>query len=179
MFMNIIRQIDGLNIILAVLGAIALIFVDMNILEGILLVISSLLLFLSKYRPQRSVIFFSYLSSILFLGNLFLKTTEETSRSSIWLPSNITTLALFTAIIAAIAALSRFGTTTLSIVWLTTHILIFISSLQIGSFIDSFWSYNSLFLAIHRYYPFLIMSMLIGVFLEKFQLEMIREYRNR
>jgi hypothetical protein len=179
MFINIIRQIDGLNTLLAVLGAMALIFVDLNILEAILLVVTSLLLLLSKYRPHRSVIFFSYLSSIVFLGNLFLKTTEDAGKSTIWLPSSIFTLVIFAIVIAAIASLSRFGTTTLSIVWLTMHLLIFVSSLQLGNFIQSFWSFNSQLLAIHQYYPFLIMSMLIGVFLEKFQLEMIREYRNR
>ncbi|WP_108671570.1 hypothetical protein [Peribacillus acanthi] len=179
MFMKIIRQIDGLNTMLAVLGAIAILFIDFNIVEGILLVIASLLLLLSKYRPLRSVIFFSYVSSIAFLGNLFLRTTEETNNSTIWLPSSITTVIIFAIVIAAIASLSRFGTTTLSFIWLALHLLIFISSLQMGHFIQSFWSFNSQFLAIHQYYPFLIMSMLIGVFLEKFQLEMIREYRNR
>lgn len=182
LYLSIIRKIDLFNILFALFGAMALWIYEGAWLELSVMLTSTLLLLISKYKYNRPIIFFAYFFSTLFFAILFAKTSEEFSVKFSLIPSSIYGLIGITILIGLVAAAARFGTSTLSLVWLTLHLLVFFATLQMSqytSFFKAFWSSNAQMIAVQEYYPFIVMGMLIGVFLEKFQMELMRDYKNR
>lgn len=180
MYNAIIQKLDILNIFLAVIAVIALILNSHAYLEAFILLIATLTLFATKYKCNRTFIFLSYTCSFIIFGLLFAKAAKEILFHSIIVPSNVAVVIIIAVIIGAITAYAKFGSNTLSIVWFCLHILMLISSIQIDfhSFLQSIWSNEAQIFTIREFYPFLIASMLIGAFLEKYQMEIKRDRHN-
>ncbi|WP_042350671.1 hypothetical protein [Bacillus massiliigorillae] len=180
MYNAIIQKLDILNLILALIGMIALILNNHAYVTAIILILATLTLVSTKYKFNRALIFTTYTCSFIIFGLLFSKAAKEVFFHSFLMPSNIAIIILVAVIIGGIAAFAKFGSNTLSIVWFCLHILILISSIQVDlhSFLGSIWSNEAQVFTIREFYPFLIASMLIGVFLEKYQVEIKRDRRN-
>ncbi|MEH6944282.1 hypothetical protein [Bacillus sp. JJ722] len=180
MYNSIIRKLDILNILLAVIAVIALILNSHAYITATILLIATLTLFVTKYKFNKAFIFLTYTCSFIIFGLLFAKAAKEIFFHSIIVPSNIAVVIILAIIIGAVATFANFGSNTLSIIWFCLHILMLISSIQIDfhSFFQSIWSNEAQIYTIREFYPFLIASMLIGAFLEKFQVEIKRDRHN-
>lgn len=182
MYSTIIQKIDILNIVFAILATATLIMNEFAFLEALLIIASTVTLFITKHRYNKVFIFLTYTCSVFFFGLLFSRAADSFLLNSMTIPTNIAIVLLVAVIIGGISAFANFGSNTLSVVWLTLHLLMFVASVQMSthiSFISALWSNNAQLYTIREYYPFLIAGMLIGVFLEKYQVEMKKDHRNR
>ncbi|MGM9926098.1 MAG: hypothetical protein ACI35R_17775 [Bacillus sp. (in: firmicutes)] len=181
MYNIVIQKFDMLNAVLALIAVIALILNSHAYVAALILMIATIALIAAKYKYHKALIFIAYACSIGLFGILFEKSAEEFFQGSLSSLSDIGIILGAAIVIGAIAAFRRFGTNTLSIVWFCLHILILLASTQImgsDSFLRSLWSDEAQIYTIRSYYPFLLASMLVGVFLEKYQFEIKRERQN-
>ncbi|MFJ5623383.1 hypothetical protein ACIQD3_11710 [Peribacillus loiseleuriae] len=183
MFHKFIRLLDIIALFFSIIAVYAIFnSVSMNIVNILFIVISPTLLLLSKFKGNRTLLFFAYVcSSIFFLSILYngFFTTQYDFFHSGLLAIGISLLAI---LFSTIAAFIGFGTSTLTIVWLTLHGLVAYEAFQLGDssgFLDSFWSPKTIETAISKDYAFLLMFVWIGLFLDKYQRAIVREYISR
>ena len=173
MYTTLIQKLDIMNIVFAVLATVTLIWNENTYIEAAIIMVATLALLASKHRFHRLLIFLTYSCSILFLGIIFSKSTEEVVINGLKMPSNLLWI--------VIIAFFRLGTNSMTVVLITFHILMFVSAIRLSDsvpFIKALWSSNAQLYTVHSYYPILIASLLLGVFLEKYQIEMKKDRRN-
>lgn len=180
MYNSIIRKLDILNIVLAIVAMVALIVNQQAYLIALLLIISTISLVMTKHRFNKLFIFLTYTFTMTLFGILLVKVVDKIWLGSMLLPSNIIIILIMSLLIGGVAALAKFGTNTLSIVYFCLHILMIISAFQVNnlSILQSFWSFDAQIYTVQKLYPFLIAALLIGLFLEKYQMEIKRDRRN-
>lgn len=181
MFISIIRKIDMVNVFFAIIVAIALIWNEREYIQALILLISAISLLITKYKYSKASIFISYTCSLFFFGILLTKLTEVASFQSIMLPTNVFVILLISIIIAFIASYIQFGSGTLTIVWFILHLLMIGSTIHLSessSLLAVYWSNEAQTYTIHSFYPFLLAGMLIGIYLEKYQIAIKREKNN-
>lgn len=181
MYSFLIQKMDMFNVFLALLATIALICNEQAYLQALLIIGSAVTLIATKYKFNRAIIFLTYACSIFYFGLFFTKITDIVPLQSIMLPSNVGYILILAITIGTIASYANFGSNTLSVVWLTLHLFILISTFQLSnqtSFFAAYWSEISQLYTIQTYYPFLLAGLLIGIYLEKYQVEIKRERRN-
>ena len=181
MYTTIIQKLDIMNIVFAVLATVTLIWNENTYIEAAIIMVATLALLASKYRFHRLLIFLTYSCSILFLGIILSKSTEEVVINGLKMPSNLFWVVIIAVIVGAAAAFFRLGTNSMTVVLITFHILMFVSAIRLSDsvpFIKALWSSNAQLYTVHSYYPILIASLLLGIFLEKYQVEMKKDRRN-
>ncbi|MBA9026819.1 hypothetical protein [Peribacillus huizhouensis] len=182
MFHKFIRLLDIIALFFSIIAVYAIFNSgSMNIVNILFIVISPTLLLLSKFKGSRTLLFFAYVcSSIFFLSVLYngFFRQDDFFHSGL-LAVGISLLAIVFSIFAAVIG---FGTSTLTIVWLTLHGLVVYEALQLaglGGFLDTFWSQKAIETAISNDYAFLLMFVWIGLFLDKYEKAIVREYISR
>lgn len=181
MYTTIIQKLDIMNLVFGILAVITLTWNENAYVEALIILVATLALVASKYRFHRLLIFLTYNCSILFLGIIFSKSTEEVVINGLKMPSNFLWIAIIAILVGAAAAFFRLGTNSMTVVLITFHILMFISAIQLSNsipFIKALWSSNAQLYTVHSYYPILMASLLLGVFLEKYQVEIKKDRRN-
>ena len=181
MYSTIIQKIDIINIVFAILATVTLIWNENAYVEALILIIATLALVASKYRFNSLLIFLTYSCSILFLGIIFSKSTEEMVLSGVTVPTNLIWIILIAVIAGAVATFFKLGTSSLTVLLTAFHILMFVSAIQLSDnipFVQALWSSNAQLYTVRTFYPILIACLLLGVFLEKYQNEMKKDRRN-
>ena len=88
----------------------------------------------------------------------------------------------FAIVISFVAAIIGFGTNTLTILWLSLQGIVLYETLiqfPTNQFFQHFWSAPIIDAAIRDDFPILLMVIWIGLFLDKYQRELQREYLSR
>ncbi|MGN1385867.1 MAG: hypothetical protein ACI4XS_04615 [Bacillus sp. (in: firmicutes)] len=181
MYTTIIQKLDITNLVFGILAVITLIWNENAYVEALIILVATLALVASKYRFHRLLIFLTYSCSILFLGIIFSKSTEDVVINGMKMPSNLIWITIIAVLVGAVCAFFKLGTNSMTAVLITFHILMFISAIKMSTsvpFIKALWSSNAQLYTVHTYYPILIASLLLGVFLEKYQIEIKKDRRN-
>ena len=182
MFNTIVHKADLLNIGFSIIAVIALIVNEGNfLLSAILLAATGALLF-SKRIPSRVSIFITYTATTMFLAILFLTHGGKHFMENVSILGSTAIIFLLSLLIGGLAALSRFSTNSVSVLWFTLHTLILIASFQTmgdDSFLTALWGAGAQKQVINSLYPILIAAVLIAVFLDKYRFEIKRERKLR
>ncbi|WP_050616374.1 hypothetical protein [Bacillus testis] len=180
MYSDMIKKIDIIICIAAAASVIALWLNTHAFIESIIIIIATVTLVASKSVFNRTLIFVAYAFSSLLLGLLFSMLAETITFNSFMLPSNYLSVVLLALLIGLIAAYARLESSILSVVWFTLYVLMIIASAMLKdiSFLHAFWSKDAQLYMMQKFYPFLLASMLIGVFMEKYQIAMKRDRRS-
>ncbi|WP_455663377.1 hypothetical protein [Pradoshia sp.] len=176
MFIYIMKRIDYINLIGFLVGSLILLIMRAEYLIGILLLAGGILLILSKINGSLMMYFLTYFVHLFLIGTIIYSLLLHNER--IW--SQYVFIGVSSLAIAVMAVLVRTSTGTLSLFWLCLHILIIIqAAISHVSFMSAYWSISSLEQVFHSFYPLLIASFLIGIFFDRFQTELKREYSNK
>lgn len=176
MFNYIMKRIDYVNMTGFLAGSFILIIIQADFLLGILLLAAGILLLLSKMNGSMPMYILTYTIHFFLIG-LFIYTLFRNNDFTLGEYALLGAIALAVAIMAVIV---RTSTGTLTLFWLALHSLIIIQAfISPGSFMANFWSIHSVQQVFHSFYPVLIAFFLIGVFFDRFQTELKREYRNK
>lgn len=182
MFNTIVHKADLLNIGFSIIAVIALIMNEGKfILSAILLAATGALLF-SKRIPSRVSIFIAYTATTMFLAILFFTYGGEHLVENVSILGSTAIIFLVSLLIGGLAALSRFSTNSISVLWLALHTLILIASFRTmgdGSILTALWGEEAQKQVINSFYPILIAAVLIAVFLDKYRFEIKRERKLR
>ncbi|MFS0780149.1 hypothetical protein [Bacillus sp. 1P06AnD] len=180
MYSSIIQKIDIINCIFAVVSIFALIWNTNSYIEAVMIIVATITLIATKSAFNRTLIFITYAFSALIFGLLFSMLAETTTFNSFMLPSNYLSVAVLALIIGIIAAYARLESSILTLVWFTLYALMIISSFIMKDipFLQALWSREAQLYMMQKFYPFLLASMFIGVFLEKYQVAMKRDHRS-
>lgn len=181
MYTTIIHKLDIANLVFGILAVVTLIWNENAYVEALIIITATLALVASKYRFHRLLIFLTYSCSILFLGIIFSKSTEDVVINGLKMPSNLIWIIAIAIIVGGVCAFFKLGTNSMTALLIAFHILMFISAIKMSaniSFIKALWSSNAQLYTVHTYYPILIASLLLGIFLEKYQIEMKKDRRN-
>lgn len=177
MYNTIIKNIDILNVVFAIVATVALLMNDADILQACIILVATITLLATKYQFNRVFIFLTYTSSTFFFAFLYAKTVTDYTENT----QHLIIVIAVSLLVGIIGATLKLGSNTLSFVWITMHILIFITAFQMTShtvFIKALWSSNTQFYTISQYYPYLLAGFLIGVFLEKYQVAIKKDRRD-
>ena len=176
MFTDWLYKMNYANLFGFIFGSLMMFFVWDSLLTGVLLLAAGVLLIISKRNGTPFIFFTTYLVHLFLIG-LFI--SEQLSFG--WLSTGpYLLLAITAALISLIAVMIRSNTSTLTLFWLALHILIIIYGFISGdAFFSSVWSPLSVHAVFKSFYAVLIAFFLIGVFLDRFQTELKREYRDR
>lgn len=176
MFTDWLYKVNYINMFGFIFGSLMMFFVWNAPLMGALLLAAGILLIISKLNGRPFIYFMTYLVHLCLIGLLIFELL-----SIEWLSiSPYLLVVCIAALISLIAVIIRSNTSTLSLFWLALHILIlaygFIGE---GTFWATVWSPGSVQAVFKTFYSILIAFFLIGVFLDRFQNELKREYRDR
>lgn len=175
MFLAWLQKVDIFNMIGFLFGGIMLV-IHGHLLIAILLLLSGGLLLLSKQIRTPWMVFITYFINLLLIGTLLkgiFPVNQYTDYPYLF-------IGIAAAMIAVITLIIRSGTGTLSLFWLAFHILIITeASILPGSFLANAWSMKTIEAMIRSFFSILIMFFLIGVFFDRYQTEIKREYQDR
>lgn len=176
MFTNIMKRIDYVNLIGFIAGSLVLLFMRAEYLIGVLVLAAGLLLISSKINGSLMMYFLTYFVHLYLIGiiiyGLFIDHVH------MW--NDYAFIGVSALAVSVMAVLVRTSTGTLSLFWMTLHILIIIQAfIGQGSFLSAYWSIPTVQHVFHSFYPLLIAFFLIGVFFDRFQTELKREYSNK
>ena len=176
MFNDIMKRIDYANMIGFLAGGLILLLVRAEYLIGFLVLAAGVLLIWSKVNRATIIYLVTYFIHLFFAGIIIYG--HFINNEQTW--SNYAFIGIAALAIAVMAFLVRTNTGTLSLFWLSLHILLIIQAfITPGSFMSDYWSINSIQQVFHSFYPLLIAVFLIGLFLDRFQTEIKREYSNK
>ena len=176
MFNYIMKRIDYVNLIGFIAGSLILLFLRAEYLIGILLLAAGALLIASKMNGTLMMHLLTYFVHLFLIGIILYGLVVPAEQ--LW--SDYGLIAMIALAIAVMAVLVRTSTGALSLFWLSLHILIIIQAfIGQGLFLSIYWSIPSIQQAFYSFYPLLIASFLIGVFFDRFQTELKREYTNK
>ena len=176
MFTDWLYKMNYANMIGFLFGSLMMFFIWDSPLMGVLLIAAGVLLIFSKLYGTPSIFFTTYLVHLYLIGLLIFELL-----SIEWLSiSPYLLLAFIAALISIITVIIRSNTSTLTLFWFALHILIIVYGfVEGGTFWSSVWSPESVQAVFKTFYSILIAFFLIGVFLDRFQTELKREYRDR
>ncbi len=176
MFTDWLYKLNYVNMFGFIFGSLMMFFVWDAPLMGVLLLTAGVLLIFSKLYGKPLIYFMTYLVHLYLIGLLIFDLL-----SIKWLSTSPNFfIGFIAALISIIAVIIRSNTSTLTLFWLALHILI-IAYGFVGddTFWSTVWSPESVEAVFHTFYSVLIAFFLIGVFLDRFQNELKREYRDR
>lgn len=182
MFQNILRSIDILTIILSVTAIYSMVFMETDLINSLLIILSPLLLLIAKYKGSRTLLFLAYLCTTIFFTSIIYNALSTGSTDYFHSGASSFFIALIAITVSLSAAIIGFGTNTLTILWISLHILVLRQTLILYSasaFFEHFWSEKALDTVIRHDYPFILMIIWLGLFLDKYQRELSREYISR
>lgn len=176
MFTDWLNKINYANMVGFIFGSIMMFFAWGAPFIGVLLLIAGVLLILSKHNGTPFIFFMTYAFHLYLIG-LFIFELLSIHWLSI---SPYLFMAFLAVFISLIALIIRSNTSTLTLFWFVLHILIlaygFFSG---GTFWSSVWSPESIHAVFKTFYSVLIAFFLVGIFLDRFQTELKREYQDR
>ena len=176
MFTDWLYKVNYANMLGFIFGSMMMFLVWDAPFLGILLLAAGILLIISKLYGTPLIFFLTYSIHIFLIGILVFELL-----SIEWLSINLYLfLALIAILISLITIIIRSNTSTLTLFWLALHSLILIYGfIGEGSFWSTVWSPESIQTIFQTLYSVLIAFFLIGIFLDRFQTELKREYRDR
>ena len=182
MFQNILRFLDIVAIILSVLAGYALWIEGSNILNILLIVLSPILLLLAKYHGNRILLFIAYVTTTIYFTAIIYNGLSNSPIGFFQSNWGVLLFGIFAIIISLVAAVIGFGTNTLTILWLSLQGIVLYETLRqfpMNQFFEHFWSAPIIEAVIRGDFPILLMAIWIGLFLDKYQRELQREYLSR
>lgn len=176
MFTDWLNKINYANMIGFIFGSLMMFFAWGAPLIGALLLIAGVLLIRSKHHGTPLIFFMTYFVHLYLIG-LFIFELLSIHWLSI---SPYIFMAILAVLISLIAVIIRSNTSTLTLFWFALHILIFVYGFfGGGTFWASVWSPESVQSIFKTFYSVLIACFLVGIFLDRFQTELKREYQDR
>ncbi len=182
MFQNILRFLDILAIILSVLAGYALWIGGNTIVSTLLIVLSPILLLTAKYQGNRILLFIAYVTTTIYFTAIVYNGLSNSPTDFFQSHFSVLLLGLVAIVISFVAAIIGFGTNTLTILWLSLQGIVLYETLTqfpTNQFFQHFWSAPIIDAVIRDDYPILLMVIWIGLFLDKYQRELQREYLSR
>jgi hypothetical protein len=176
MFTDWLYKVNYANMIGFIFGSLMMFFVWEAPLTGVLLLAAGVLLIISKLYGTPFIFFMTYLVHLYLIGLLIYELLSINSLSI----NPYLLMAFIATPVSLIAVIIRSNTSTLTLFWLALHILILVYGFTgEGTFWTSVWSPESVQSIFKTFYSVLIAFFLIGVFLDRFQTEIKREYQDR
>ena len=182
MFQNILRFLDIVAIILSVLAGYALWIEGSSTINILLIILSPILLLLAKYHGNRILLFIAYVTTTIYFTAIIYNGLSNSSTEFFQSNFGVLLFGIFAIIISLVVAVIGFGTNTLTILWLTLQGIVFyetLSQFPMNQFFTHFWSAPIIDAVIRDDFPILLMAIWIGLFLDKYQRELQREYLSR
>lgn len=182
MFQNILRFLDILAIILSVLAGYALWIEGSNTLSILLIILSPILLLFAKYQGNRVFLFIAYVTTTIYFTAILYNGLTNSQTSFFQSGFGVLLFGIFAILISLVVAVIGFGTNTLTILWLSLQGTVLYETLRqfpTNQFFEHFWSEQIIVNVVRGDYPILLMAMWIGLFLDKYQRELEREYLSR
>lgn len=182
MLANLLRLLDILVIFLALIAGYSLWVDESSLLSIILIVLSPALLLFSKYKRNRILLFIAYVTTTVYFTSIIYNGLSANSTEFFREDFSILSLGIFAIVISAVAAVVGFGTNTLTILWFTLQCIVLFETMMhypMQQFSQYFWSNPVMNDVIQNDYPILLMVVWIGLFLDKYQRELIRDYLSR
>lgn len=179
MFQNILRFLDILAIILSVIAGYALWIEGSNTLNILLIVLSPVLLLIAKYQGNRILLFIAYVTTSIYFTAIIYNGLSNSRIDFFQANFHVLLLSSIAIFISVVAAVIGFGTNTLTILWLSLQGIVLyetFSQFPTNQFFEHFWSAHIIDTAIRDDYPVLLMVIWIGLFLDKYQRELQRDY---
>lgn len=182
MFQNILRFLDVLAIILSAIAGYALWKSDGTVLPIILIILSPILLLLAKFQGNRILLFIAYITTTIYFTAIIYNGLSNSPTDFFHSHLHVLLLGIIAIVISIVAAVIGFGTNTLTILWLALQGIIMyetFSQFPANLFLTHFWTISTVHAAIREDFPILLMVIWIGLFLDKYQRELEREYLSR
>jgi hypothetical protein len=180
MVQTILRILDGVTVVLAIIAVYSLsTSTHMSIINSSLLLLSPLLLLIAKFKGNRLLLFLAYVSSTIFFTSILYNGIFLNREAFFYSGLTAVPISLVAVLFSILAAYIGFGTNTLTIVWLTLHALVAFETLQgspASTFFEHFWSPIYVESVIRDDYPILLMMIWLGLFLDKYQRALTRDY---
>ncbi|RID89551.1 hypothetical protein D1953_00075 [Peribacillus asahii] len=179
MIQNILRFLDFLAIILSGIASYALWTSGSNIVSMLLIVLSPILLLLAKYQGNRLLLFAAYVTTTVYFTAIIYNGLSNSPIDFFQADFRILLFGLIAVALSLIAAVIGFGTNTLTILWLSLQGIVLyetFSQFPANRFLEHFWSAPIIDAVVRDDYPILLMVIWIGLFLDKYQKELQREY---
>ncbi|MDM5210301.1 hypothetical protein QUF94_02295 [Peribacillus sp. NJ4] len=180
MFKSILRILDLLTILFSAVAGYSLWTGGSNLLSILLIILSPLLLLLAKYHGNRYLLFAAYITTTVYFTAIIYNGLSNSGIDFFQSDFNVLLIGAAAVLLSIIAAVIGFGTNTLTILWLSLHALVTFETIRMSSgFLSHFWSDPVVETAVRNDYPFLLMVVWIGLFLDKYQSELTRDYLSR
>lgn len=182
MFQNILRFLDIVAIILSVLAGYALWREESSTISILLIILSPILLLLAKYHGNRILLFIAYVTTTIYFTAIIYNGLSNSPIEFFQSSLGVLLFGIFAIIISLVVAVIGFGTNTLTILWLTLQGIVCyetLSQFPMNQFFTHFWSTPIIHAVIRDDFPILLMAIWIGLFLDKYQRELQREYLSR
>ena len=182
MFQNILRFLDVLAILLSAIAGYALWTNGNNLLPIFLIVLSPILLLIAKFQGNRILLFITYITTTIYFTAIIYNGLSTSPTDFFHSHLSVLLLGIVAIIVSLIAAMIGFGTNTLTILWLALQGIVMyetFSQFPANQFLIHFWSTPTIHAAIREDFPILLMVIWIGLFLDKYQRELQREYLSR
>ncbi|MDW7615302.1 hypothetical protein ABES08_04065 [Peribacillus simplex] len=180
MFKSILRILDLLTILFSAFAGYSLWTGGSNLISVLLIILSPLLLLLAKYHGNRYLLFAAYITTTVYFTAIIYNGLSNSGIDFFQSNFHVLLIGAAAVLLSIIAAVIGFGTNTLTILWLSLHALVTFETIRMSSgFLSHFWSDPVLETAIRNDYPFLLMVVWIGLFLDKYQSELTRDYLSR
>jgi len=159
-----------------------MVFMETDVINSMLIILSPLLLLIAKYKGSRTLLFLAYLCSTIFFTSIIYNALSSDSTDYFHSGASSFLIGLVAIAVSLSAAIIGFGTNTLTILWITLHALVLRQTLllyPVSTFFEHFWSEKAVDTVISHDYPFVLMIVWLGLFLDKYQRELTREYISR
>ncbi|MFP3508723.1 hypothetical protein SB775_03460 [Peribacillus sp. SIMBA_075] len=180
MFKSILRILDLLTILFSAFAGYSLWTGGSNLISVLLIILSPPLLLLAKYHGNRYLLFAAYITTTVYFTAIIYNGLSNSGIDFFQSSFHVLLIGAAAVLLSIIAAVIGFGTNTLTILWLSLHALVTFETIRMSSgFLSHFWSDPVLETAIRNDYPFLLMVVWIGLFLDKYQSELTRDYLSR
>jgi hypothetical protein len=182
MFKSILRILDILTILFSAVAGYSLWTGGSNLLSVLLIILSPLLLLLAKSHGNRYLLFSTYITTTIYFTAIIYNGLSNSSLDFFQSSLHVLMIGIAAVLLSIIAAVIGFGTNTLTILWLSLHALVTFETIRLynaSDFLAHFWSTPVVEAAIRKDYPFLLMAIWIGLFLDKYQRELTRDYLSR
>lgn len=182
MFQNILRLLDILAIILSCIAGYALWIEGSNTLSILLIVLSPTLLLIAKYQGNRILLFIAYVTTTIYFTAIIYNGLSNSQIDFFQSSFHVLLLGIIAILVSFFVAVIGFGTNTLTILWLSlqgTVLYETLSQFPKNQFLAHFWSAPIIDAVVRDDYPILLMVIWIGLFLDKYQRELQREYLSR
>jgi hypothetical protein len=182
MFQNILRFLDLLAIILSVLAGYSLWINGSNTLSILLIVLSPILLLIAKYQGNRILLFVAYVTTTIYFTAIIYNGLSNSPTDFFQSNFSVLLFSIAAILVSFIVAIVGFGTNTLTILWLSIQGIVLyetLSQFPMNQFFEHFWTAPIIDAVMRDDYPILLMVIWIGLFLDKYQRELQREYLSR